>query len=59
MNRASGATVKDYVATATQKELDMLKLLIPAREHELEERKKKMQSSGFCIIKESMKSNMG
>jgi hypothetical protein len=58
MNRASDDAVKDYIETAAPEELDMLKLLILAREHELKERRKKMERS-FFHIKESMKSNMG
>jgi hypothetical protein len=58
MNRASDDAVKHFITTATPEELDALKLLIFAREHELKERRKKLQSSGFHIIKESTKSNM-
>lgn len=66
MNRATDAIVKDYVAGATPEELDALKLLIFAREreleqrtHELEQRRKKFRSASFHLVKESTKSHIG
>jgi hypothetical protein len=58
MNRASDVAVNDYIATAMPEELKDLKLMIIARERELDQRSKKLQNSRLRMVEESTKSHM-